>query len=131
MAAAVAVGGAAPPAPVLVVVALPAPAGTASVLSLLASEPLVIATPALPWALQPSVGGAPPRVHLPLHTALRFFLRRCKCGPLPADLAMFSRLDIFELGLSAPTWSRVLSELVASGLLAGPLVFFLIQKNPY
>ena len=33
-----------------VVVALPAPAGTASVLSLLASEPLVIATPALPCA---------------------------------------------------------------------------------
>jgi hypothetical protein len=34
---------------------------------------------------------------------------------------MFSRLDIFELGLSAPTWSRILSELVASGLLAGAI----------
>ena len=75
--------GPAPP-PVAVQLALP---GTAdSPISLLASEPIVLATPFLQWEAQPAVGAAAPRVHLPFWRAVRFFLKRCRCGPAPADL---------------------------------------------
>ena len=81
------------------------------------NEPLVIATVFLPWQSHPAAGAAPARMSLPTWLMLRAWIRRCTLSSLPADLAILAVVDVFELSLSAAAWSRILTELVASGLL--------------
>lgn len=82
-----------------------------------ANEPLVLATVFLPWHSHPAAGAVPARMSLPTWLMLRLWIRRCSLSSLPADLAVLSSIDIFELGLSAVAWSRILTELVTSDLL--------------
>ena len=55
---------------------------------------------------------------LPLFKALRAFIPRCTIGTAPPDVAAAMRLSALTGGLTAAAWSRVLTELVDSGLLA-------------
>ena len=55
---------------------------------------------------------------LPLFKALRVFISRCTIGTAPLDVTAAMRLSVLTGGLTAAAWSRVLTELVSSGLLA-------------
>ena len=48
---------------------------------------------------------------------IRLWIKRSSLSLLPADLAVLAVVDIFEFGLIAVAWSRILTELVDSGLL--------------
>ena len=97
---------------------LPAgPATPDSPVFLDAAEPLVLATAFLPWQSYPAAGAIPARVSLPSWLMIRLWIKRSSLSSLPADLAVLAVVDVFEFGLIAVAWSRILTELVDSGLL--------------
>jgi hypothetical protein len=97
---------------------LPAgPATPDSPVFLDAAEPLVLATAFLPWQSYPTAGAIPARVRLPSWLMIRLWIKRSSLSSLPADLAVLAVVDVFEFGLIAVAWSRILTELVDSGLL--------------
>lgn len=49
------------------------------------------------------------------------FASKARCGPVAADAAALRDRNILTLGLTAAFWSKYLTELVASGLLASPI----------
>ena len=93
------------------------PAGPVTAESLVfldANEPLVLATVFLPWQAHPAAGAVAARVSLPTWLMVRVWIRRCSLSSLPADTAFLALVDIFEFGLTAAAWSRILTELVTS-----------------
>ena len=94
------------------------PASPESPIILLANEPLVAATAFLRWEpAAPAAGGGPARVQLAFFQMLRsfgarFYITRTN----PADLAAARNVNLMTMRLHAAFWSRVLTELVASGL---------------
>ena len=82
-----------------------------------ANEPLVLATVFLPWKSHAAVGSIPARASLPTWLMTRVWTKRCSLSTLPADLAILAGVDVFEFGLSAAAWGRILTELVDSELL--------------
>ena len=84
-----------------------------------AAEDLVVFSPFLLWKPAPAAqANAAPTVMIPLFVALRAFIRRCRRGPNPPDMAMARQTSIFGLALVPAAWTRILSELRDSGLLA-------------
>ena len=82
-------------------------------------HPLVAATGSfLQWQAVAAAPGAPPGAHvsLPFHAFLYAFGTRCKVSSLPADQTAARAINPFTLRLHAAYWSRMLSELCASGL---------------
>ena len=83
-----------------------------------ANEPLVLAYPCLPWVQHVAAGGAQQQASLPQFVAIRVFLLRNAIGTGPNDLAIARTRTPLTISFSAGAWSRWLTELVASGLLA-------------
>ena len=94
------------------------PVTAASPVYLDANEPLVLATVFLPWQHHPAAGAAPARMSLPTWLMVRVWLKRCSLSSLPADSAVLALVDVFEFGLNAAAWGRILTELVTSDLLS-------------
>ena len=84
-----------------------------------AGHPLVAATLFLAWVAVPAGVGAAAGARVALATCqmLAAFSRRCRCSRIPADQPRFMVVTLLRLGLTAAAWDRILSELVASGLL--------------
>ena len=85
---------------------------------LLASDPIVLSYPCLPWATHPAAGGTPARSSVPLFVAIRAFLMRNSIGTDAASIAAAATRSTLTITFSAAAWSRWFTELVASGLLA-------------
>lgn len=83
-----------------------------------ANEPLVLAYPCLPWVQHVAAGGAQQQASLPQFVAIRVFLLRNAIGTGPNDLAIARTRTPLTISFSAGAWSRWLTELVASGILA-------------
>ena len=65
----------------VIVVHIPAGASTdEEPIFLLASDPIVLAYPCLPWVTHPAAGGTPARSSVPLFAAIRAFLLRNSIG---------------------------------------------------
>ena len=80
-----------------------------------ANTPLVVKTAFLGYDDAPAVGGVPQK-RLSNSQMLRAFGRRCKLAPAPG-FAPASPPGVLQLALSTQGWTKVLQELVASGLL--------------
>ena len=85
---------------------------------LLASDPIVLSYPCLPWATHPAAGGTPARSSVPLFVAIRAFLWRNSIGTDAASLTTAATRSTLTTTFNAAAWSRWFTELVASGLLA-------------
>jgi hypothetical protein len=117
MAAIIAPGGAgAPPAPTVCTVAAPITPDSPVILD--ASEPLVIATAFLTWSSVAAAGAAPARASLPTWAMVKYFLCRCRFSQALADQTTFLALSPLQFRLTGAFWGRLLTELVASGLLS-------------
>ena len=86
-----------------------------------AAEPLVAATPFLLWKTVAGAAAAGPEVELAEWQLLEAFGLKARCGPALPDMNAFRARNLLTLQLVAAFWSRYLSELVNSGLLASPL----------
>ena len=103
----------------VVVVHIPAGASTdEEPIFLLASDPIVLSYPCLPWVTHPAAGGIPARSSVPLFVAIRAFLLRNSIGTDAASLASATTRSTLTITFTAAAWSRWFTELVASGLLA-------------
>jgi hypothetical protein len=90
-------------------------------LRLSAAEPLVTATPFLSWASVAAAGAARPQVELAEWQFLDAFGGKARCGPAMVDKMALAARNLLTLQLVAAFWTRYLSEIVDSGLLAAPL----------
>ena len=83
-----------------------------------AGHSLVAATSTfIQWQPVAAAANAPPQqVAAPFFALLYAFGIRCKVSPLPADLTAARAVNPFTMRFQAACWSRVLSELCASGL---------------
>ena len=84
-------------------------------------HPMVVLTPFLPWSPMPAAGAA--RTGLPQCVAVRVFLRRSSTGPRPDDKAASRNARPLRIRLTDAAWTRVLDELVRSGLLTAGTPF--------
>ena len=83
------------------------------------SEALVASTSFLPWEPVPAAAaGGAAMVRLPQWAMIKVFVGKCTFARTPLDLAFFLTHSVLELAFDGPTWGTVLTELVASGLLA-------------
>ena len=89
-----------------------------------ASHPLVVATPFLGWAPGRTVAGVA-HVRISQALAIAAFTRRCSTGTSPADYAAASAINLLLLALRAVSWTRILDQLIASGLLNSTMVSFI------
>ena len=85
---------------------------------LAANDPLVVAYPCLPWDTAVAAAGGVPQAALPQFIAIRTFLWRNSVGASAADKAAAATRSPITISFLAAAWSRWLTELVASGLLA-------------
>ena len=85
---------------------------------LAAGDPFVVGYPFLPWRHHAAAGGAPARASVPQFVAIRIWILRSAFGPNPADANMARQCSVLTIAFSAAAWSRWLTELAASGLLA-------------
>ena len=85
---------------------------------LAAGDPFVVGYPFLPWRHHTAAGGAPARASVPQFVAIRVWILRSAFGPNPADANMARQCSVLTIAFSAAAWSRWLTELAASGLLA-------------
>lgn len=85
---------------------------------LAAGDPFVVGYPCLPWRHHAAVGGTPAQASLPHFVAIRVWILRSSIGPAPADLATARLTSVLTAAFTAAAWSRWLTELAASGLLA-------------
>ena len=90
-------------------------------IELLANEELVTNTSFAPWAPVAAAAGAQARVSLSFFQFARLFLSRCDISPAAADVAAAAAVPVWRVRLSAAAWSRILTELKASGYAAQPL----------
>ena len=93
------------------------PAPAKAPIHLDASDALVTALPWLQWDPAPAAGGVP-RVSLDLSVALSAFAIKCSLDRSPAAMAALAPINILTLRLSANAWSRLLTAVRDSGLLA-------------
>ena len=101
------------------VVAIPAGAITPDLdIFLVATDPFVVGYPCLPWRHHPAAAGAPARASLAHFVAIRVWILRSSFGPAPADLATARLHSALTVAFQAAAWSRWLTELASSGLLA-------------
>ena len=114
-------GGPAPPTPVVANV-MAAPFSSSLFIMLDADTLLVLATPYLDRDAVPPVAGTPSRVQLSQRRMLHVFFERCDLVlSNHAFLVTFQSTHMFTLAMPGAAWGRVLTELVASGLLAQPI----------
>ena len=85
---------------------------------LLATEPLVTATPFLDWRPAPAGAGGAARVSLATFHALRAFIARASISRVPANVAAASTVHSLTMRLTDACWSRILTELMAANILA-------------
>lgn len=85
---------------------------------LLATEPLVTATPFLDWRPAPAGAGGAARVSLATFQALRAFIPRASISRVPANVAAASAVHSMTVRLTDACWSRILTELMAANILA-------------
>ena len=83
-----------------------------------ANEPLVLATPFLPWVPVAAAPPLPARVSLRAWQMNRTWLRRCGLSAAAADHLAFQSISMLNFRLTGAAWSRVLTEFVASDLLS-------------
>ena len=83
--------------------------------SLPANHPLVVKTVFLGYADVPAVGGVTQKC-LTTSQMLRAFGRRCKLFQAP-NLAPVPAPGVLQLALSTQGWTKILNELIASGIL--------------
>ncbi len=107
-------------APIVVSVPL-APATPDTPVILLAADPLVAGTAFLRWQPAPAGAAGEARVQLSTFQMVRAFASRCSVSRVPGDLAAARTISILTLRFAETFWSRILTELVGSGLLARPL----------
>ena len=113
----------APPASGPTAVTIPGGAAVTSTLDIFlhADDPFVLAYPCLRWEQHAAAGGVVARASLPQYVFIRVFMLRHDIGPAPADLLAARTNGPLEASYVAAAWSRWLTELAASGLLAaGP-----------
>ena len=82
------------------------------------TEQLVAATPFLGWQPAAAAGAGPPRVFLLMFQMVRAFLARCTLSKAPGHPALLRQANPLNLRITGAAWGRILSEYVASGLLA-------------
>ena len=99
--------------PIVVTVSPQPPANKPVVLP--ANHPLVISTAFLDYADAPPVGGRPQK-QLSNSQMLRAFGRRCKLSQAPGFAPVPP--GVLQLALSTQGWTKVLQELVTSGILS-------------
>ena len=85
--------------------------------------PLVLSLPFV-WEAVPPAVGAPPQVRASQRILLSCFIWRCSLDQAAASLAFFPILHVFNLAITGAAWGRILTELVASGMLATPATDF-------
>ena len=105
------------------VVTIPDGAAVTSTLDIFlpADDPFVLAYPCLRWDQHAAVGNVAAHASLPQYVFIRIFLLRHDIGPSSADLFVARTVGPLEASFRADAWSRWLTELAASGLLAaGP-----------
>ena len=109
------------PAPVVIPVRVGPTIDGSRFLCLRAADPLVVATPFLSWKTVAANSAAGPEVELAEWQLLEAFGLKARCGPALPDMNAFRARNLLTLQFVAAFWSRYLSELVNSGLLASPL----------
>ena len=77
---------------------------------------LVDATPTMLCWTDAASAAAPDQASLPEPRAIKAFLRRSVPGVSPADTASCRAATLLTFGLNGAAWSRICSELIASGL---------------
>ena len=102
----------------IVVVASPAALSPESPIYLLANEPLVVATPFIEWSPAPADPGGAARVQSPTCVVVRVFTPKSSISRVPADLAAARAMAALNVRLQDACWSRLFTELTASGLFA-------------
>jgi hypothetical protein len=89
-------------------------------LRLPAAEPLVVATtPIIQWRSVAAAAGAAALVELAEWKVMAIFGCKARLGSSPADQAAGAARNLLTLQPTSAFWSQYLTELVASGLLAG------------
>lgn len=107
-------------APVVVTVQL-APATPDTPILLPANDPVVTGTAFLQWRPAPAAADGSARVQLSTFQMIRAFGARCNVSRIPANVAAARNINLLTLRFVGAFWSRLLTELVASGLFARPL----------
>ena len=87
-------------------------------ISLEANDSLVLATPFLAWRPAAAAAGATPRVELPQNQLFAVFGRRCSFTKQAGQRALLDATNSMQFGITTAAWSRVLTALRDSGLLA-------------
>jgi hypothetical protein len=83
-----------------------------------ATEGLVGNTPFINWDPVAAAAGAPARVAAPHYQLLRTFGARLSLSPAAADRAAALNVSAWRIRFTAAAWSRILTELKASGYAA-------------
>ena len=96
---------------------VPNPQSADAPIQIPATEQLVQVTAFLRWGNVPAGGGQAARRSMPQAKAIKAFARRFKVGPDPADIQAASDRTPLRMTFTAAAWGRLLTELVASGLL--------------
>ena len=117
----------APPAPVaqpqanILAAVVVAPINSSMPVILDQASILVQGTACLRWVLVGAAAGAPARVQLPQFIMVAVFFIRVTLDTSPASMATFSLVHVLNVACTGAFWSRILTEYVASGLLAQPI----------
>ena len=82
-----------------------------------AAHPLVLSTAYLGWDAGPAGAGGVAQSRLPTWKMLVVFGRRCSGSQAPADLPASRMASPLRLAFVGAFWSRVLNELLTSGIL--------------
>lgn len=86
-----------------------------------AAESLVVNTPFIDWTPVAAAAGAPARVAAPLFRLLRIFAARLSISSAAPDIAAANAVSVWRTRFNAAAWSRIFTELKASGYAAAPI----------
>ena len=84
-------------------------------------HPLVIALPFVGWTPGRTIAGIT-YVRIPHSRALFLFSRRCRNSLVPADQTAAAAIHLLILALRAICWTRILDQLIESGLIASTII---------
>jgi hypothetical protein len=83
-----------------------------------ATSIVVTSTPCLGWQPAPAAGAGPARSFITQAQALKAFSARCSISRTPANMVAAAAANPLTLCLGGACWTRIFTELAASGLFA-------------
>ena len=87
-----------------------------------ANEAIVVATQQfIDWQPAPADAAGAARVSLDTFQAVKAFASRCRVGSNPPDIAAARAVNLLQVRFADAFWSRILTELKASGVFANRL----------